>query len=106
MAPMWFSRLFWKLFFIYAGLNLTLVVCFLLVAINGQRDLVLQQARLRLRDSAVLLRSQLPQPLEAQSADELRSLLEQLSALTDSELSLHDARGKPLAALASDAPQQ
>ena len=54
---MWSSKLFWKLFFVYVGLNLTLTVAFLFVVTSAQRVEINRQVEQRLQDTAIVLRS-------------------------------------------------
>ncbi len=54
---MWSSSLFWKLFLIYAGLNVTLAVAFLFVVTSSQRVEINRQVEQRLLDTAIVLRS-------------------------------------------------
>ncbi|HTN74350.1 MAG TPA: histidine kinase dimerization/phospho-acceptor domain-containing protein, partial [Pirellulaceae bacterium] len=93
---MGFSRLFWKLFLVYAGLNLALTGGFLLVTVAWQKDLVLEQARLRLRDSAQALRSQLPTAADELQPKKLLPLLKAKADQTGLQFSLLDAEGQPV----------
>ena len=54
---MWSSKLFWKLFFVYVGLNLTLAVAFLFVVTSSQRREINRQVEERLLDTAIVFRS-------------------------------------------------
>lgn len=106
---MWSSRLFWKLFLVYAGLNLTLAVGFLIVVTAWQRTQVNEQVRQRLHDTAVVLRSHTRQQIGALLDDqtatarkqELRAKLQQLvrniSQRTQTRLTLVAASGQVLA---------
>ena len=55
---MWSSRLFWKLFVVYVGLNLTLASGFLIVVTYSQSDEINRQVEQRLENTAVMLRAQ------------------------------------------------
>ncbi|MGB7347153.1 MAG: ATP-binding protein [Pirellulaceae bacterium] len=66
---MWSSSLFWKLFFVYVGLNLTLTVAFLLVATSSQRGEINRQVEQRLLDTAIVLRSHVGELVEQITED-------------------------------------
>ncbi|QDT08587.1 sensor histidine kinase [Planctomycetes bacterium K23_9] len=66
---MWSSSLFWKLFFIYVGLNLTLAIAFLFAATSFQRGEINRQVEQRLLDTAIVLRSHVGELVEQTLAD-------------------------------------
>ncbi|HUG89447.1 MAG TPA: ATP-binding protein [Planctomycetaceae bacterium] len=101
---MFSSRLFWKLFAVYAVLVLGSAGGLVAVLSGRQRELVEGQIERRLRDTAVLLRSHTAAEFEAtspQTAD-LQSLLRDLAAQTGSRLTLVRADGAVLADSAED----
>lgn len=106
---MWSSRLFWKLFLVYAGLNVTLAVGFLVLVTAWQRTQVNEQVKQRLHDTAVVLRShtrdQIGALLDAKTSEtrknelraELQELVKKISDRTQTRLTLVAASGKVLA---------
>jgi two-component system phosphate regulon sensor histidine kinase PhoR len=95
---MWSSRLFWKLFLVYAGLNLTLAVAFLILVSRWQRAQILDEVQSRLHDTAVLLRSHVAdQQGPVHSPAELQTLVVALARQTGTRMTLVAADGTVLA---------
>ncbi len=103
------SRLFWKLFLISVGLNLTLAVGFLFIVNSSQRVEINRQVEQRLFDTAVVLRSHIS-GLVASVLDEdvepavhtakqqaLQTLIQRLATETDTRLTIIDSEGLVLA---------
>ena len=93
---MWTSRLFWKVFLVYAGLNLTLAVGFLIAAAGWQRDLAIDQVRHRLLDTAFAVRSQVREMLDG-DPERLQTLLQKLSEKTQTRLTIVADDGRVIA---------
>ncbi len=91
------SRLFWKLFSVYVGLNLTLALGFLLFISSRQAQQTLDQIKHRLRDQAVLLESQVGPRLSRGGAVDFQPLFKRLAARTQTRLTLVDINGNVLA---------
>lgn len=103
------SRLFWKLFLISVGLNLTLAVGFLFIVTSSQRVEINRQVEQRLFDTAVVLRSHVTDLVagvldqeanagaENQAQNELQALISQLASETQMRLTIIDAEGEVLA---------
>jgi two-component system phosphate regulon sensor histidine kinase PhoR len=89
----WPPRLFWKLFFAYAGLILATAVLFAALISAQLKQQVLEHFRERLRDDAVLLRSR----LAAGRRDELQQLTRQLAHETGTRMTAIAADGTVLA---------
>ncbi len=105
---MFSSRLFWKIFLVYAGLNLTLAAGFMVVATVWQRGQVIQQVQRQLHDTAIVLRSHVePQidsaaesaktPAREQARDTLQLLVKRLSAMTHTRMTLVAENGEVIA---------
>lgn len=94
---MWSSRLFWKLFVSYALLNLAATVTFVLIVSGWQQDLVIEQVRQRLHDSAVLVRSQLEELLPEGRSEKLQSQVRRLGNEIDTRITLVSMDGVVLA---------
>ncbi|MFK8112855.1 MAG: ATP-binding protein [Rubripirellula sp.] len=106
---MWSSRLFWKLFLVYVGLNLALTIGFLVIGMSTQRREIDQQVRQRLLDSAVLLGSHVQDDMQTvlspqtdaaereSSRSALQTLVKKLSSRTETRMTLVDAEGNVLA---------
>ena len=103
---MWSSRLFWKLFFVFVGLNLTFAAGFALLLTSAQRSEIDHQVEQRLSDSASMLRS-LASPIldELSEEDEslrratlsqLRKLVRKLADETDMHLAITASDGSVL----------
>ncbi|MGB6044661.1 MAG: ATP-binding protein, partial [Pirellulales bacterium] len=106
---MWSSRLFWKLFLVYVGLSLTVVVAFVLTVTAWQRTQVNEHVQQRLSDTAILLRSHTSDHIsellaadtdtlrQAELRTQLQTLVGDLSGKTGIRLTLVDAAGVVLA---------
>jgi len=80
---MWSSRLFWKLFVVYAGLTLALTCGLLWAVARWQSDFVQAEADLQLRRAAVMLRDTLKDRFAYPEGERLQSLLADLAAESD-----------------------
>jgi two-component system phosphate regulon sensor histidine kinase PhoR len=94
---MWFSRLTFRLFAVYAVLNLGLAIGYVCFVAHWQRDLVMEQVEKRLHDTAFVLRSQFAGLLGRDDRDRLRSLTNYLGAETGIRITVVDGRGVVLA---------
>lgn len=64
-AAMWSSRLFWKLFLVYGGLNFAVAAMFPLTLSSWHESLLVAQVREQLDGMAIILRSQVEEDLKA-----------------------------------------
>lgn len=95
---MWPSRLFWKLFLVYAGLNLALALGFLIVVSNSLRDHIIDHVHMRLHDSAVILKRHVNDRLTSEQSSELQKIVVSLGKqMNQTRLTLVDATGLVLA---------
>lgn len=94
---MWSSRLFLKLFAVYAGLIVLAVAACSAIVAGWQEDQLVEQVRRRLRDSAILLRDDLQQRLLSDSRDSLQRKIQDLGQQTDTRFTVLDAEGTVLA---------
>lgn len=106
---MWSSRLFWKLFVVYVGLNLTLAIGFLIVVTYSQSDEINRQVEQRLENTAVMLRAQVRTNLtemlqqddetttRIDSAKQLQSQIKQLASETQTRFTIINQDGEVLA---------
>ncbi|HUG69816.1 MAG TPA: ATP-binding protein [Pirellulaceae bacterium] len=62
---MWSSRLFWKLFLVYGGLNFAVAAMFPLTLSSWHESLLVAQVREQLDGMAIILRSQVEEDLKA-----------------------------------------
>ncbi len=94
---MWYSRLFWKVYFAYASLVvLTVTVCIAIVS-GWQEDQLVEQVRRRLRDSAVLLRDNLQIELAAGQSSDLQPRIRKMGLETETRFTIVAADGRVLA---------
>jgi two-component system phosphate regulon sensor histidine kinase PhoR len=94
---MWSTRLFWKVFLVYAGLNLALAAAFLVVVANWQKTHVMQQVEEQLHDTAIVLGRAIDEKLETASPAELQQLFQKLARETNTRMTLIAADGVVLA---------
>ncbi len=106
---MWSSRLFWKLFVVYVGLNLTLASGFLIVVTYSQSDEINRQVEQRLENTAVMLRAQVrtnltemlqeddETPTRIESAKQLQLQIKQLASETQTRFTIIHQDGEVLA---------
>lgn len=94
---MWSSRLFWKLFLVYAGLNIVSAIVFVLVVSGRQKTQVEEQVQQRLHDSAVIMRSSLDDVFQRGLTESLQEKVEKLGAQTGTRLTLIDMDGLVIA---------
>ncbi len=106
---MWSSRLFWKLFLVSVGLNMTLAIVFLLIVMSSQRDEINRQVEQRLYDTATILRSHVTeivsrvldeqgdQATRLENQKELQSLIEKLALETEMRMTVVSESGLVLA---------
>ncbi|WP_298862554.1 ATP-binding protein [uncultured Gimesia sp.] len=90
---MWSSRLFWKLFLVYAGLNIASAIVFVLIVSGRQQSQVVEQVQQRLHDSAVIMRSSLDDVFQQGLTEHLQEKVKKLGALTGTRLTLIDMDG-------------
>lgn len=94
---MWSSRLFWKLFAAYAALTLVATMTFVLVVSRWQEAQIVEQVNKRLRDAAVLTRSDVHELLLAGPSERLQSHVQRLGREIDTRITLIDIDGIVLA---------
>lgn len=100
---MWTSRLFWKLFLVYGGLNFALAAMFPLILTSWQQSLLVDQVRERLEGMAVVLRAQVETGLKAGDHDGLNELAFRLAREADVRVTLVSANGDVIADSDEDA---
>lgn len=91
------SRLFWKIFSVYAGLNLLLVTGCLIVVYAWQRPFALGQVKDSLYDAATVLAVDIEPQLDADSQDQLQRSIRRLSEKTETRITVIDPSGAVLA---------
>ena len=95
---MWSSRLFWKVFLVYAGLSVALGAGFWAIVTWRQKPLVEERVQERLRDTATILRKLVGRLLTTEEErDELQSTVRQLAVETQTRLTVLSASGAVLA---------
>jgi two-component system, OmpR family, phosphate regulon sensor histidine kinase PhoR len=94
---MWFSRLSFKLFLVYAALNLGLAVAYVSLLAGWQRQLIQEQIELRLRDTALALRGRIEDLLAAGPEERLKDAAVELSRATGVRVTIVDAAGLVIA---------
>ncbi|MDA1054632.1 MAG: ATP-binding protein [Planctomycetota bacterium] len=90
------SRLFWKIFAVYAVLTLVSATVLVAILSSRQRDIVVQRARQRLHDSAVLLRDDMADVFQSGPGAELQAKLKRLGEQTGTRMTLVAADGTVL----------
>ena len=91
------SRLFWKIFSIYAGLNLLLVIGCLIVVYAWQRPFAMEQAKDSLVDTATVLASDVEHQLATGSHDELQRSVRKMAEKMKTRITVIDPSGIVLA---------
>jgi len=94
---MWSSRLFWRLFAVYVGLNLTLAIAFVVIVGFRQKERVKGQVDDRLTETANLLAHFLPEKLAGPEREALQPVVASLGKQTGVRVTLVDAAGRVLA---------
>ncbi|QDT99720.1 HAMP domain-containing sensor histidine kinase [Gimesia aquarii] len=94
---MWSSRLFWKLFLVYAGLNIASAIVFALIVSGRQQTQVDEQVRQRLHDSAVIMGSSLEGVFQQGPTESLQKKVKKLGKKTGTRLTLIDMDGVVIA---------
>lgn len=97
MVAMWSSRLFWKLFLVYGGLNFALAATFPMVLSQWQESLLIDQVRNRLNGMAVVMRSQVEQDLASANYRRLGELSRRLADEAKVRITLVAADGTVIA---------
>ncbi len=85
---MWSSRLFWKLFLVYAGLNIASAIVFVLIVSGRQQSQVVEEVQQRLHDSAVIMRSSLDGVFQQGFSERLQEKVRKLGEETGMRLTL------------------
>lgn len=85
---MWSSRLFWKLFLLYAGLVLLSVSACVAIVSGWQEEQLVEQVRRRLHDSASLLRDGLGDSLAVGRSEALQRKVRLLGKQTQTRFTL------------------
>ncbi len=103
------SRLFWKIFLVYAGLSFALAGAFLTVVSVWQKNQLIEQVEVQLHDTAIVLRRHFREPLRAvssreqgddarqQTLDELQLSVKRFASETNTRITLVAADGVVLA---------
>jgi two-component system phosphate regulon sensor histidine kinase PhoR len=94
---MWSSRLFWKLFLVYGGLNFTLAALVALILSSWQKSLLVEQVHERLDGMAVVLRAQVEDHLKTRELDRMNELAKRLAQEGNVRVTLIAADGNVLA---------
>lgn len=94
---MLFSRFSFKLFLVYATLNIGLAVVFVSFVASWQRRLVLQQVEARLHNVAVIVRSHVQELLDDADRPRLQELVDTLSRQTGIRLTIVQLNGDVIA---------
>lgn len=94
---MWSSRLFWKLFLVYAGLNIASAIVFVLILSGRQRTQVVEQVQQRLHDSAVIMRSSMDGVFQEGFSEALQKKVQRLGTETGTRITLIDMSGVVIA---------
>lgn len=94
---MWSSRLFWKLFLAYTTLNLAATITFVVIVSGWQEEQVVRQVRERLRDSAILIRSDTQGEFAEGRTDVLQSHIKRLGREIETRITLVAMDGHVLA---------
>lgn len=94
---MWSSRLFWKLFLVYAGLNIASAIVFVLIVSGRQQTQVVEQVRQRLHDSAVIMGSSLDGVFKQGPTESLQKKVKKLGKETGTRLTLINMDGVVIA---------
>lgn len=94
---MWSSRLFWKLFLVYAGLNIASAIVFVLIVSGRQQTQIDEQVRQRLHDSAVIMGSSLDGVFQLGPTESLQKKVKKLGKETGTRLTLIDMDGLVIA---------
>jgi two-component system, OmpR family, phosphate regulon sensor histidine kinase PhoR len=90
------SRLFWKIFGTYSVLTLLAAVAFVVIQSSRQRELMLEQVRQRLHDSAVVLRNQMTGQFRDGPSDEVQAALREMGQETGTRMTLISEDGTVL----------
>jgi len=91
---MFSSRLFWRVFGVYALLSLVATAVFLAVISGRLRSIVVAQLRQRLHDSAVLLRDEVEPTFATAGSAELQQRLSRLGEENQTRITLIAADGR------------
>lgn len=94
---MWPTRLFWKVFVVYAVLSIGIVVGHYAILSRWQRPFVMQQVKERLRETGLVLRAAAEPNLQAGNYDQLQQILRRLAIETNLRLTILSPQGEPLA---------
>ncbi|MEE2736764.1 MAG: ATP-binding protein [Planctomycetota bacterium] len=82
------SRLFWKIFGTYAALTLFAALAFVAIQSSRQREIVIEQVKQRLHDSAVVLRSHMTGAFGEEADADIQHTLQQLGEQSGTRLTL------------------
>ncbi len=93
----WSSRLFWKLFITYAALNLAASLTFVVIVSGWQQDLVIEQIKQRLHDSASLVRSDVMDLLAEGRSEQVQEHVRRLGKEIKTRITLVAMNGEVLA---------
>jgi len=102
-TAMWSSRLFWKLFLVYGGLNFALAAMFPLILSSWQQSLLVDQVRARLDGMAVVLRARVEDDLKTGRRGGLDELAARLAREANVRVTLVAANGDVIADSDEDA---
>ncbi len=102
---MWSSRIFWKVFVANAMLVILAVVACMVIVSGWQETQVEEQARLRLRNTAYLVREDLGPDFAAGDRQQLQEKLRRIGLNTDIRFTVVDAKGNVLADSEQDSLQ-
>ncbi|MCA9217226.1 MAG: HAMP domain-containing protein [Planctomycetales bacterium] len=91
---MWKSRLFWKLFVAYAGIYLLSAIAIVILVSNWHEKVIVDQVATRLRETAIVVRSQIADQFNVPVSNELQQKIRQLGQETGTRITIVDLDGK------------
>lgn len=94
---MWSSRLFWKLVFIYGGLNLVIASTFPIALSRSEEANIIGHVRSRLQGICVLVRDRVQTDLRKEEHGELSRIVREIAELTDVRVTLVGEDGTVIA---------
>ena len=87
------SRLFWKLFLAYAGVYLLSAIAIVILVSNWHEQVIKEQVATRLRETAVVVRSQVADHFDAPLSPQLQHRVRELGQETGTRITLVDLDG-------------
>jgi len=103
---MWRSRLFWKLFASYTALNLVATAAVVSIMFVWQHQQVVDQIRLRLHESATVIRNAVESDLAARNTEAMQRRVRELSREIDTRITIVDMDGEVVADSSQETVEQ